>query len=40
MFGTILTKAGGLRHVWLYLTEYRNTPVEESKKKMCIRDSL
>ena len=26
MFGTIVTKAGGMRHVWLYLTEYRNSP--------------
>jgi cytochrome c nitrite reductase small subunit len=32
MFGTVLTKAGGMRHVWLYLTEYRNTPIEEDKK--------
>jgi nitrate/TMAO reductase-like tetraheme cytochrome c subunit len=38
MFGTILTKAGGLRHVWLYLTEYRNTPVEESKKTIKLRE--
>jgi len=34
----ILTKAGGLRHVWLYLTEYRNTPVEESKKTIKLRE--
>jgi nitrate/TMAO reductase-like tetraheme cytochrome c subunit len=32
MFGTILTKLGGMRHVWLYVTEYRNTPLEEAKK--------
>jgi cytochrome c-type protein NapC len=32
MFGTVLTKLGGLRHVWLYVTEYRNTPLEEAKK--------
>jgi cytochrome c-type protein NapC len=38
MFGTIVTKAGGLRHVWLYLTEYRHVPVEEAKKTIRLRD--
>jgi hypothetical protein len=38
MFGTIVTKAGGLRHVWLYLTEYRNTPLEEAKKTIHLRE--
>jgi hypothetical protein len=38
MFGTILTKAGGLRHVWLYLTEYRNTPLDEARKTIILRD--
>jgi cytochrome c nitrite reductase small subunit len=38
MFGTVLTKAGGMRHVWLYLTEYRNTPVEEAKKTIHLRE--
>ena len=38
MFGTVLTKAGGMRHVWLYLTEYRNTPIEEAKKTIVLRD--
>jgi nitrate/TMAO reductase-like tetraheme cytochrome c subunit len=37
MFGTIVTKAGGLRHVWLYLTEYRNTSIEEAKKSIRLR---
>jgi nitrate/TMAO reductase-like tetraheme cytochrome c subunit len=32
MFGTIVTKAGGMKHAWLYMTEYRNTPIEEAKK--------
>jgi hypothetical protein len=32
MFGTVLTKLGGMRHVWLYVTEYRNVPLEEAKK--------
>jgi cytochrome c nitrite reductase small subunit len=38
MFGTILTKAGGMRHVWLYLTEYRNTPLDEAKKTIHLRE--
>jgi nitrate/TMAO reductase-like tetraheme cytochrome c subunit len=37
MFGTIVTKAGGMRHVWLYLTEYRTTPIEEAKKTIHLR---
>jgi nitrate/TMAO reductase-like tetraheme cytochrome c subunit len=32
MFGTVTTKLGGMKHVWKYYTEYRNVPVEESKK--------
>jgi nitrate/TMAO reductase-like tetraheme cytochrome c subunit len=38
MFGTIVTKAGGMRHVWLYLTEYRNTPIDEAKKTIRLRE--
>jgi nitrate/TMAO reductase-like tetraheme cytochrome c subunit len=38
MFGTIVTKAGGLRHVWFYLTEYRNTPLDEAKKTIKLRE--
>ncbi len=38
MFGTILTKAGGMRHVWMYLTEYRNTPLAEAKKTIVLRE--
>jgi cytochrome c-type protein NapC len=38
MFGTILTKAGGMRHVWLYLTEYRHTSLEEAKKTIHLRE--
>jgi nitrate/TMAO reductase-like tetraheme cytochrome c subunit len=40
MFGTVMTKAGGMRHVWLYLTEYRKTPVEEAKKTIRLRDPV
>ena len=32
MFGTVTTKLGGMKHVWLYYTQYRNVSVEESKK--------
>jgi cytochrome c-type protein NapC len=38
MFGTIVTKAGGLRHVWYYLTEYRKIPVEEAKATIRLRE--
>jgi len=37
MFGTVVTKAGGLRHVWLYATEYRNVPIDEAKKTIRLR---
>ncbi|HEX8792414.1 MAG TPA: NapC/NirT family cytochrome c [Polyangiaceae bacterium] len=37
MFGTLVTKTGGMRHVWLYVTEYRNTPIEEAKKTIALR---
>jgi hypothetical protein len=32
MFGTITTKLGGMKHVWLYYTQYRNTSLAEAKK--------
>jgi len=32
MFGTITTKLGGMKHVWLYYTQYRNTSLEEAKR--------
>jgi len=31
MYGYVLTKMGGMRHVYLYLTEYRAMPLEESR---------
>jgi cytochrome c-type protein NapC len=37
MYGTILTKLGGMRHVWLYITEYRDVPIEEAKKTIHIQ---
>ena len=30
MFGTVTTKIGGMRHVYLYLTEFRSMTVEEA----------
>jgi cytochrome c-type protein NapC len=37
MYGTILTKLGGMRHVWMYATEYKNVPIEEAKQTIRIR---
>lgn len=37
MYGYVLTKAGGMRHVYLYLTEYRSMPIEEAKRSIRIR---
>jgi cytochrome c-type protein NapC len=32
MYGTITTKLGGLRHVWMYYTEYKDIPLAEATK--------
>lgn len=40
MYGYVLTKMGGTRHVYLYLTEYRNMPLEESKREIRIRKPI
>jgi hypothetical protein len=32
LFGTITTKLGGMKHVWMYYTEYRTTSLAEAKK--------
>jgi cytochrome c-type protein NapC len=37
MFGTVVTKAGGMRHVLLNLTEYRNTSLDEAKRTIRLR---
>jgi cytochrome c-type protein NapC len=34
LFGTVYTKLGGLRHVYLYVTEFRNASLEEAKKRI------
>jgi cytochrome c-type protein NapC len=37
MYGTIMTKMGGMRHVWLYYTQYRTMPIEEAKNEIHLR---
>ncbi len=37
MFGTITTKMGGMRHVWLYYTEYRTQSLAEAQKTIHLR---
>ena len=32
LFGTVTTKLGGMKHVWMYYTEYRTTSLAEAKK--------
>ncbi|MDB4935090.1 MAG: hypothetical protein JWP87_2062 [Labilithrix sp.] len=40
MYGYVLTKLGGMRHVYLYVTEYRTMPLEESKHAIRILKPL
>jgi nitrate/TMAO reductase-like tetraheme cytochrome c subunit len=40
MYGYVLTKAGGMRHVYLYLTKYHSMPLEESRHDIRIRQPL
>ncbi|MEO7110484.1 MAG: NapC/NirT family cytochrome c [Polyangiaceae bacterium] len=37
MYGTVLTKMGGMRHFWLYYTQYRNTSLADAKHEIQIR---
>jgi cytochrome c-type protein NapC len=37
MFGTVLTKLGGMRHVWLYYAEYRTMPLDQAREKVRLR---
>jgi cytochrome c-type protein NapC len=37
MFGTVLTKLGGMRHVWLYYTEFKDMPLDEAREKIHLR---
>jgi hypothetical protein len=38
MFGTVVTKMGGMRHVWMNLTEYRGVSLEEAKRTVRLRE--
>ena len=38
MYGTVLTKMGGMRHVWLYYTEYRTIPLDEALPTIHLRE--
>jgi cytochrome c-type protein NapC len=40
MYGYVLTKAGGMRHVYLYLTEFHSVPIEEAKRIIRVRAPL
>jgi len=37
MYGTVVTKLGGLRHVYLYVKDYRNVSLEEARRTIHIR---
>jgi nitrate/TMAO reductase-like tetraheme cytochrome c subunit len=37
MFGTVVTKLGGMRHVWLYYTQYLHTSIAEAKETIHLR---
>ena len=37
MFGTVVTKLGGLRHVYEYSLHYRNMPLDEARRTIHIR---
>jgi hypothetical protein len=37
LFGTVVTKWGGLRHVYLYVTEFRKMSLEQAKKEIHLR---
>jgi nitrate/TMAO reductase-like tetraheme cytochrome c subunit len=36
MYGTVTTKYGGLKHVWMYYRYYRDVSVEDSKKTIAL----
>ena len=40
MYGFVLTKLGGMRHVYYYLTEYHSMTLEESRAAIHIRQPL
>ena len=38
MYGTVLTKMGGMRHVWFYYTEYKDVPLDDALKTIHLRE--
>jgi cytochrome c-type protein NapC len=38
MYGTIVTKLGGLRHIYEYALHYRNMSLEEAREKIHLRE--
>ena len=36
MFGTVLTKIGGMKHVWMYYTRYRGVSADDAKKTIAL----
>lgn len=38
MFGTIVTKAGGMRHVWMNLTAYRKATLDDAERTIRLRE--
>ena len=38
MYGTVITKLGGLRHVYEYTLNYRNTPIKQFLEEIEIRE--
>jgi cytochrome c-type protein NapC len=37
MFGTVVTKLGGMRHIYEYVLHYRNMPLDEARRTIHIR---
>ena len=40
MYGFVLTKLGGMRHVYLYLTEYHDMPLEKAAHEIRVRAAV
>lgn len=38
MYGTVLTKIGGMRHIWLYYTQYKDVPLDDALKTIHLRE--
>jgi cytochrome c-type protein NapC len=38
MFGTVVTKIGGMRHVWMNLTSYKDTTLDQGKSTIRLRE--